>query len=316
MKRLSRRMIEETHVVPDHGPSGRLRLPPMNTLRLFESAGRHLSFRRAAQELRITPSAVSHGVQTLEDWLGVPLFARTGRSLALTDAGKSFLPCVSEALTLLSVGTDRVPGRPPRGTLAVSAPPTFAVRWLLPRLARFAARHPDVAVTIDTTHRQVEFPLDGVDLAIRMGRGVWPGIDAVALIQEELVPVCAPSFRAEHGVRADLRTVPLIHVTSVTEDWAAWFEGAGHQPARLDGGLRVDTIQMAFDAAYQGLGVAIGRRPLVDDDLRAGKLVEFCGPLVKCKTGYWLVASPEFLRGYEATMFRAWITEELRAPGA
>lgn len=286
------------------------RLPPLNTLRFFEAAGRRLSFKLAAEELDVTPSAVSHGVQSLEDWLGVALFARTSRGLHLTDAGRDYLPSVREALTVLANAGDRVPGRPARTSLTISVAPTFGARMLLPRLPAFRAANPDVSVQIDTSHRQVEFPRDGVDVAIRRGRRTAGDLAAFPLFHEELVPVCSPELLQRLGPMASLCDAPLIRVTSVSEDWTEWAQAAGRGEIDCERALLVDTIQMAFDAAVQGLGVALGRLPLALPELESGRLVRFCGPTVRAENGYWLVASPDAMTRPEIVAFKDWITAE------
>lgn len=290
------------------------RLPPLNTLRLFEAAGRHQSFKAAAEELHLTPSAVSHGIQTLEEWLGVELFLRGNRSLSLTPAGQAYLPRVRDALHALALATESVPGRAPSGRLSVSVAPTFALRWLIPRLPAFQERHPAITVALDTAHRVVEFPRDGIDAGIRLGRGDWPGLAALKLMEEDLVPVATPALAARIATPADLAAVPLLHVADVSEDWTAWAEAAGLPPTALgDGlkrGLRLDAIHMAVDAAVRGLGVLIGRRPTVDSELASGQLVEVMGPYVRAKSAYWLVTARESLRRPEVAAFRAWMRAE------
>ncbi|WP_448206003.1 transcriptional regulator GcvA [Azospirillum sp. sgz302134] len=283
------------------------RLPPLNSLRLFEAAGRHLSFKRAAEELNLTPSAVSHGIQSLEEWLGLALFQRSHRSLALTETGALYLRHVHEAIDRLALATETLPGRRPGGRLAVSVPPTFGLRWLIPNLPAFNRKHPDIAVTVDTGHHHVRFPQDGVDVAVRMGRGDWPGLHAACLAVEELVPVCAPSLAASLRAPEDLAEATLLHVVEVSEDWAAWARLAGVAEVDLDRGLRFDTVNMALESAAQGLGVAIGRLPVAAADLAAGRLVPLFGPPVRCATGYWLVTSPDFLARPEVAAFNAWI---------
>lgn len=287
------------------------RLPPLNTLRLFEAAGRHLSFKAAAEELHLTPSAVSHAIQTLEDWLGVELFLRGNRSLSLTPAGQAYLPRVRDALQALALATESVPGRKPSGRLSVSSAPTFALRWLIPRLPAFRERHPTITVDIDTAHRAMEFPRDGIDVGIRLGRGPWPGLAALKLFEEELVPVAAPALAARIAGPADLPTLPLLHVASVSEDWAAWAEGAGLRPEAFAGGLRFDAIHMAVDAAVRGLGVVIGRRPTIDPELESGRLVEVASPRLRARAGWWMVTSRDGLRRPEIAAFRAWMRAEL-----
>ncbi|SMH62647.1 transcriptional regulator GcvA [Azospirillum agricola] len=292
------------------------RLPPLSTLRVFEAAARHLSFKSAADELGLTPSAVSRSVQALEDWIGNPLFARGNRTIVLTDVGTAYAAQVRAALDLLAQATRALPGRGARGTLSISAAPTFGLRWLMPRLGRFKARHPDIALTLDTTHRPVEFPRDGIDLAIRMGGGPWPDLDALHLVTESLAPVCAPELASRVRTIADLMSAPLLHVTSVRDDWACWAAARGSGDLDLRGGLRFDTIQYALNAAAQGLGIALGRRPLVDPDLEAGTLVEVLGPPVPAATAYWLVCAPASLARPEVRIFRDWIRGELAAEPA
>ena len=292
------------------------RLPPLNSLRLFEAAGRHLSFKQAAAELHVTPSAVSHGIKSLEDWLGVALFARDHRSIALTAAGEAYLPRVQAALEQVARATEAVPGRRPSGRLSISVAPSFGVRWLVPHLPRFNVRHPEIEVSLDTTQRQIDFPRDGIDLAIRMGRGDWPGVTANCLIAEELVPVCAPALAQSITSPAKLAGQTLLHVVNVTEDWEAWAQLAGLAEADIDftAGPRFDNIDMALKAAAGGLGVALGRRPLADSDLAAGRLAMVLGPPRRAATGYWLLAAPESLSRPEVTAFRDWISAELGSP--
>ncbi|MBI1218507.1 MAG: transcriptional regulator GcvA [Rhodobacteraceae bacterium] len=288
-----------------------LRLPPLASLRLFESAGRHESFKLAAEELHLTPSAVSHGVVMLERWLGVTLFERRSNGVTLTKEGSDYLPFVSEALATIAVGTRRLPNTGSVRRVSISAAPTFASWWLLPRLVDFRDRHPDILLTIDTSHRQVGFPVDNVDLAIRMARSPWPGLPSTFLFAEELVPVCSPDFMNRHKKNGelDLATVPLLHLVSVTEDWAAWIDQTGHADLDLTTGLNFDTVHMAIDAAIAGLGVALGRRPLVDRDLASGRLVQAASPAAQATAGFWLVEAREADARREVRTFVTWLIE-------
>jgi LysR family glycine cleavage system transcriptional activator len=286
-----------------------LRLPPLPALRFFEAAGRHQSFKLAAAELNVTPSAISHGIVGLEQSLGVELFVREPRGISLTAAGADYLSYVSEAFSLIAIGTQRLPNHRANRPIALSCAPTLASRWLLPRLATFRTRWPDANVTVDTSHRQVGFPVDGFDFAIRLSRAPVAGTAWTRLFGERLVPVCSPAYldnlRDEHG-NVDLRHATLIHVNSASEDWQAWIDGVAIDRVASDGvtldgtaiegfdlndGLRVDTIQLAFEAASMGLGVALGRRPLVDRDLATGALVEASPHTIATSTAYWLVCA-------------------------
>jgi DNA-binding transcriptional LysR family regulator len=287
------------------------RLPPLNSLRLFEVAGRRSSFKSAAEELDISASAVSHGIQSLEDWLGVPLFIRSSRALGLTDAGASYLPAVQKALALLASATDRVPSSRPRSRLAMSVTPTFASRILLPRLTRFTAGRPSLRIDLDTSYRTVEFPQDGFDIAIRLGKGSWPGVVAVPLLNETLVPVCSPALLQTRDLPISLCDAPLIHLTRVVEDWNTWARITGYGSIDCKRGLMVDSIQMTIDAAVQGLGIALGHRPIVDDELDSGALVTIGLPSARAEAGYWLVGLPETMGRPEIVEFRKWLQQEM-----
>ena len=284
----------------------RHRLPPLNALRLFEASARLLSFKNAADELLLTPSAVSHGIQSLEQWLGAPLFTRTPKGLVLTKAGAAYYPSVRTALEMLADSSARISAHRQRRHLRISVAPTFARQLLMPVLSEFQDAHPDIAVEIDTAQDRVALGEGGADIAIRMGAGDWPGVIAEELLRETLVPVCAPKWRAYFAGK-ELEDLPLIHVTTVSEDWARWATATGRQPPSTGRGLRFDTLQMAFDAAARGLGVAIGRRPLIDAELHAGRLVALWDTEIPCESAHWLVSVEKKANEPAVAAFRAWI---------
>ena len=293
------------------------RLPPLSSLRVFEAAARHNSFRKAAEELNLTASAVSHGIQTLENWLGVELFHRESRGLRLTGAGEIYAPLVNQALSVLAKATEQLPGRKATGTLSVSSAPTFANKILLPRLEKFAAEFPDIRVSIDTSQRLVDLTLDDFDIAIRNTVAKKPAPNWTLLVAETLVPVCSPGLKKELGAAADAKLLAqarLIHITSVANDWSHWFRASGMEvPSSFLGGLSVDTVQMGFDAAMRGLGVVLGRRPLVDDDIESGRLVPLAGQAIASDSGYWLVTPQTDFQKPEVKLFKRWLLSELGA---
>jgi LysR family transcriptional regulator, glycine cleavage system transcriptional activator len=293
-----------------------LRLPPLAALRFFEAAGRLQSFKLAAAELNVTPSAVSHGIVGLEQSVGVELFIREPRKLSLTPAGEDYLRYISDALALIAIGTQRLPNNRKSRTIALSCAPTLASRWLLPRLHNFSDHWPDVSVTVDTSRRQVAFPVDGFDFAIRMSRAPQAEEGWTKLFGEELVPVCSPAYRdtlldAEGSI--DLTQATLIHVTPASEDWKSWLNGKGIGGIDPAGGLRFDTIQLAFEAAAMGLGVVLGRRPLVDRDLASKALVEIDPDMVTAETAYWLVSSEGADHRPDLLGFKRWLLREADA---
>jgi LysR family glycine cleavage system transcriptional activator len=287
------------------------KVPPANTLRFFEAAARLKGFKYAAEEIHVTPSAVSHGINTLEDWLGVQLFTRNSHGLALTEAGECYLPDVRKALSILASATERLPGRRALGTISIGSSPLFATRWLIPRLQGFTAKYPNIRVTIDTDSHQNVGP-SGVDLAVRQAaaanaQGTW-----LKLAPEECLPVCSPKLKLSLGTGdavAQLRNANLIHVTTEAEDWETWFAATGIRAQSARKGISVDSVQLALEAATQGLGVALGRKPLIDADLRNGALVELAGPTVATGACYWLVSGGSRDRP-ETDLFRTWLTEE------
>ncbi|MDR5740724.1 MULTISPECIES: LysR substrate-binding domain-containing protein [unclassified Caballeronia] len=289
------------------------RLPPLNALRLFEAAARHNSFKLAAAELNLTPGAVSHGIGALEEMLGVELFVREARGLSLSAAGELYLPYIAEAFGLIAIGTQSLPGRRKRRSVSVTCAPTLAARWLVPRLADFRTRWPNVDVSVDTSRRQAGFPVDGFDFGLRLSRGPVDGASWLRLFGERLVPVCSPGYRAMltgGAVMPDLSRATLIHVDTASQDWQAWMDGAGIDGLDVQGGLRFDTVQLAFDAAAAGLGVAMGRRPLVDRELADGALVEASGTTIETQTAYWLCEAPQSSERAERAAFRNWLIEQ------
>ena len=300
--------FDEAHGVP---------ASPLSSLRIFEAAARHNSFRKAAEELNLTASAVSHGIQTLENWLGVELFYRESRGLRLTSAGDVYAPLVNQALSVLAKASDQLPGRKATGTLSVSSAPTFANKILLPRLGKFIAQFPDIRLTIDTSHRLVDLTLDEFDIAIRSASTKKPAANWTLLAVETLIPVCSPALKGKLRAQSDadaLARAPLIHVTSVSADWSHWFRASGIEvPSSIDSGLRVDRMQLALDAAKRGLGVVLGRSPLVDDDIESGRLVPLASQRIPSGSGYWLVTSETEFQKREVKLFRQWLLSELGA---
>src|ERR1700704_454085 len=288
-------------------------LPPLPSLRLFEAAARHESFRKAAEELGLTASAVSHGIDSLEKWLGVELFRRRPRGVTLTPAGRHLLPYVSEGLSMIVLGAQRLPGRRAERRVVLSVAPTFAQLFLVPRLPRFRALHPGIRISIDTSHRQALFPMEGVDLSIRMGKGAWPGVKSDLLFRERLVPVASPVYLASvsRDGMIDRPKATYLRISSIEYDWAAWIEGAAAKVEVVDD-LHFDTMMLASEAAAAGLGIAIGRMPLVVPDLDMRRLVKADDRIVDIDTGYWLVGPSGQETRSAIQSFRKWLLDEAK----
>jgi LysR family glycine cleavage system transcriptional activator len=286
------------------------RLPSLNGLRAFEAAARHLSFTLAASELNVTQTAISHQIRRLEEELGLRLFIRQNRALALTPEARDYLPGVRAAFNDLRLATDRLLRKDDDKVLTVSTIASLAAKWLLPRLTDFQERHPGIDVRITTSTSLVDFQRDNVDAAIRYGRGQWPGLRAEWLMADELFPVCSPSLlRGDKALRTpeDLKDHVLLH-TNNSDDWRLWLTAAG-LPAGISRqpGMTFDMTFMTVQAAIDGMGVAMGRTSYVQDDITKGRLVVPFKIALPANAGFYLV-SPEGRReAPKLAAFRQWV---------
>jgi LysR family glycine cleavage system transcriptional activator len=292
-------------------------LPPLHALRAFEAVGRLLSFRRAGEELLITQSAVSHHIQTLELTLGVPLFDRKGRSVALTAAGERYLDNVSRAFALVAEGTREIGSHAARQILRVSLLPSFAANWLVSRLDGFRDAHPQVELVLDPTLNWANLSGGEADIAIRYGIGEWPGLRCELLAAERLMPVLSPDLAARRPLTkpADILGHTLL-VSHRPTEWEAWVRHAGLDIAAARR-LQLTDYNIVLQAALASQGVAMGRSLLVADHLRRGALVT---PLPEVATspglGYWAVLPGRSKANPAATRFVDWLRREIAGTGA
>lgn len=290
------------------------RLPPLTALRAFEAAGRHLSFSQGADELNLTPSAISHQIKHLEAHLGVALFRRMHKRLSLTPAGEIYLQPLTECFDRIEAATARVAEGAGSGALNVSLTPTFALRWLVPRLAGFQARHPDLEVRLSMNQALVDFRRDNVDMAIRYGNGDWPGLVAVLVLREDLVPVCSPALAAgDHPLQVpdDLRHFTLLHDLYRPDEWRMWLTAAGAPGVDPTRGLKFNSTTLALEAAIEGLGVAIVNPALIERDRKAGRLIvpiDFQLPLA---SGHYIVYPEEHRHDPRIQALQNWLLDEM-----
>src|SRR5258706_3191021 len=270
-------------------------LPPLETFRFFEAAARHLNFTHAAAEMHVTHGAVSQRIKRLEEHLGTPLFRRSGRGMLLTDEGRRLLERVQTAIGEIAQGVEAIRSGNSDRVLTVSMTPGFATYWLLPRLADFIKRHPDIEVNIRPAFSLTDFARDGVDMAVRFGPGAWPGLKSIKLYDEELVPVCSPAFRGGRLPRApgDLLKMPLLH--DERQPWSLWFKAVGLDYREAGQRPRYGDQTLLLAAAIAGLGVALARASLVEDDLESGRLVRLFSQSVRTRYSYFIL----FPRGSE-----------------
>jgi len=288
------------------------RLPSLNGLRAFEAAARHLSFTRAASELNVTQTAISHQIKRLEDELGIRLFVRQNRSLALTPQARDYLPLVRAAFDDLRMATERLTRRDNAKVLTVSTIASLAAKWLLPRLTTFQEAHPGIDVRITTSTGLVDFRKDDVDAAIRYGRGHWPGVRAEWLMADELFPVCSPALlQGDKPLRCpeDLAHHTLLQASGgYDDDWRLWLTAAG-LPVEMSrqGRLSFDLSLMTVQAAIDGLGVAIGRTAYVQDDIAKGRLVVPFKMALPTDAGFYLVTPEGRSDQPKLKAFRQWL---------
>lgn len=289
-------------------------LPSLNGIRAFEAAARCGSFVGAADELNVTPAAISRLVRLLEERLEVPLFVRHPNNLTLTAAGAAYQPGLTAMLDSLAVLTDRVKTLSGRQALTVGVGPTFAIRWLIPRLAGFQAAQPGTDVRITTGGEAVPFG-DDWTCSVTLGKGDWPGLQAEPLFAARLTPVCAPELAAKLKTPADLRdqTLLRVRVSHAVDDWSRWFGEAGEVGITADG-PEVGYYDQSLQAAVDGVGVAMGITPYIDDDLAAGRLVAPFDISIPKTLRWYLVYRVARLEEAAFAAFREWIKKAAGAP--
>lgn len=294
------------------------RLPSLNGLKAFECAARHMSFTKAAEELNVTQTAISHQIRRLEEELGVSLFLRLKDGLALTEDGQAYWPGIRSAFQELRYSTQALLESRHNSVLTINTLVSVASKWLLPRLPSFQQAFPAIDVRISASTELVDFRRGGIDAAIRYGRGDWKGLRADFLMSDEIFPVCSPALAKTLRTPADLANHTLLQVSGVTaSDWSTWLRAAGQSAQLADGpSLTFDLAMMAVQAAVDGQGVCIGRSTYVDDDLRARRLVVPFDLRLKDELGFYLVTPHETAQAKKIVAFRTWLLAQASAAEA
>ena len=294
-------------------------LPPLNSLRAFEVVARHLSFRDAADELCVSTPAVSQQIRHLEDHLGTPLFCRSNRALSLTPAGAVLLPEIREAFVRLRNATAQLRRRELAGSLTIGVPPSFAAKWLIPRLPRLREQCPEIEVRIACASQLIDFGTQDVDVAIRFGKGRYPGLHADLLMTTEFFPVCSPALADGSSrllVPDDLRHFTLLHdeipaALPTLPSWKTWLAAAGAKLVDPGNGPRFDTSFLTLDLAIAGKGVALGLSALAAQDLAEGRLVRPFACSLPTEFSFFLVCPETSLGQPKIRAFRAWLLQEV-----
>ncbi|WP_220274654.1 LysR substrate-binding domain-containing protein [Trinickia dinghuensis] len=290
-------------------------MPALNALKAFEAAGTSGSFTRAAEQLNVTQSAVSRQVRQLEEQLGETLLERHHHRLELTDAGRSLLSTLQQSFDRIELTVRAIQQKSDVNRLRVNVPPTFASRWLVPRLSRLREQHPSIELSLTTRLRDSLADSTALDCAIRFGDGEWEGVHSSLLMQEQHIAVCAPAL-VENGA-CDLPRQTLLHVLSGDNQryltWRHWLDAARMEGVDTSGGYEFDLLDHAIRAAIEGLGVTIADRNMIQGELAGGQLIQILDVHVDGHQSYWFVARPERKEAKALQLFRQWLQEEIAA---
>ncbi|WP_425410871.1 transcriptional regulator GcvA [Hyphococcus sp.] len=293
-------------------------IPPLNALRVFEAAARHLSFTKAADELHVTPGAVSQQIKALEDFLQTPVFRRHKRALLLTDEAQASLPILREGFDKLAEAGQILAKKGDAGRLTVSVAPSFASKWLVPRLDRFQELHPEIDVWVSADMNVVDFAVDDVDIAIRYGAGNYSGLVTEHLMAEKIVPVCSPQLlTGDNPLKKpdDLKQHTLLHDSSSEKDpgcptWPMWLKAAGVCHKEGERGLKFNQSSLVIEAAVAGKGVALAKSALALADLEAARLVIPFDLTTPTEFSYYVVHPPSKSSSATVKAFKEWVQRE------
>ena len=287
------------------------RLPPLNSLKSFEAAGRLLSFTRAANELSVTQAAVSHQIKVIEDFLGLSLFIRYPRKLALTEQGRLLLPDVIEAFDKVSNAIGAISQEPSSKMISVRLAPSFAAKWLSPRLKYFWLQHPEIDLCLYHAHPAVEFDREQIDIAVTYGKGDWPGVVADPILSLDFYPVCTPAFMSNDRPLSNinnLRYYSLLHDANY-ECWSDWLKLAGLEQINANKGTIIDDTNVLIQAAVDGQGVALGSSTFVQELLDSGKLIKPFDITLVNEFAYYVVCPEAHLKNPSVQAFKDWLLD-------
>ncbi|MBN7822007.1 transcriptional regulator GcvA [Bowmanella sp. Y26] len=290
------------------------RLPPLNSLKAFEAAARHLSFTRAADELFVTQAAVSHQIKALEEFLGIKLFLRKNRSLLLTEEGQGYYLDIKDIFSSLQDATQRLLARGAKGAITVALPPSFAIQWLVPRIHKFSAQYPDIDVRIKAVDFDEGHLTDDVDVAIYYGRGKWPGLQADKLHTEYLTPICSPLlFQSDKPLDTldDLRYHQLLHDAS-REPWKNWIREFNVLGVNVNQGPIFSHSMLVLQAAALGQGIALGHSVLARPEIQAGRLICPFPEKLITKNAYYVVCHESQAELGKIATFRDWVLTQVK----
>ena len=289
------------------------RIPPLNALKTFEAAARHLSFTKAANELFVTQAAVSHQIKSLEDFLSIKLFVRRNRTLLLTEEGQAYSFELKDIFNSLQDATDKLLVKANKGAITVATPPSFASQWLVPRISQFSVEHPDIDVRIQAVDKSEGFLTDGVDVAIYYGKGTWPGVISEKLHSEFFTPMFSPllfSRDTPFYTLKELKNQNLLHDCS-REMWKSWLKKFDVKGINANQGAVFSHSMMVLQAAALGQGVALGNTVLARPELEAGRLIAPFEEKLESKNAFYVVSDKSHHDLGKIVAFRQWLLSQV-----
>src|SRR5450830_516308 len=289
------------------------KLPNLAALRAFEAAARHESFSRAAEEIHVTPGAISHQIRALEEELGLLLFIRNGKRIAITDSGQRFAAAIRKSLGEIATAAEALQEQNRQQRLVVSSPPSFASRWLAPRLWKFVDRHPGIEVVLQSSSHLNDLTRDGIDVGLRFGLGSYPGLKSEKILEEFYYPVASPHYRQGRlpSSPQQLRDCALLRMDGLQESWLPWFALAGLDLPDPAGGLVTEDSSLTLRAAADGAGVALTRHAIASQEIAAGELLRLFALALRSERAYYFVTPPGSAAKPEVAYFRDWIQQEI-----
>jgi LysR family glycine cleavage system transcriptional activator len=294
------------------------KLPPLHLLQLFEAAGRNLSFKKAAEELFLTPSAISHQIKALEENLGITLFTRQARGVKLSVAGTSYLAVVQEVFQKLEQGTLQLKKQYFSQSLRIATFSTIASNIVIPRLSLFQQAFPEIELNIETSTDLVDLRYDEIDIALRLGKGDWPGVISEKIFDLQVSPMCSPAFAQKHKLSSvsQIPHVPLIKLSNMEDAWSTWAKNVGLTGLELHSSLSLGSYDAVIQAAQQGLGLALGALPLENSALSNAQLVKPFKEQIQFEQSCYAVYLPQDKRRQDISVFLRWFKQQVESPAA
>lgn len=290
------------------------KLPNLSALRAFEAAARTESFSRAAEEIYVTPGAISHQIRALEQELGVMLFTRHGKRIAITEQGQRFAATIRKSLNDIAIAAEALAFNAKQKRLTISALPSFASRWLAPRLWKFIDLHPDTEVVLQSSNHLNDLEREPIDVGLRFGQGHYPGLVVEKLMDDFYYPVVSPTYRCGNLPTSpkELKQCSLLRMDTESS-WLPWFEAAGVDLLEPTGGLLIEDASMLLRSASDGLGIALTRHAIAIQEIASGQLIRLFDVVARCPLSYYFACTKEAMNKPQVQAFHRWLIDEVKS---